>query len=227
MISLLAQSLSPPNSSQRPWLELSLLNWREWGFELRIGVVWVLICLASLFLLKWIWPIFRLKWLRGFRPKIVRISFSGPEIELCPDHEIRRIAYQAWVEIQTRKVGLPFDEEHDVIAEIYDSWYQVFPVLRDLCKGIPPECLAEGDACKLVNLLFESINEGLRPHLTRWQAKFRRWYSHAINATENKELTPQEIQRKYPDFSSLVSDMRAVNTQFVSFAESLLKVAKA
>jgi len=219
---LLAQApTTAPASPTASWTDLSLLDWHEWGFEIRVGLLWILLFVAAGVVLRLGWPYLRRYW-RGVRFKGVKLSFKGPEVEICPDHEIRRVAYQAWVEIQTRKAGLLFDEEHDVITEVYDSWYQLFGVLRALSKTIPAECYAnDDDACKLVKVLLESLNDGLRPHLTRWQARFRRWYAAAIAKDEAAALSPQEIQRDFPQYAELVADLRAVNGKFVEFAGSL------
>ena len=40
------------------------------------------------------------------------------KVKINPSYEDVQIAHKAWVELVTRKAGLPFDEEHDVIAEI-------------------------------------------------------------------------------------------------------------
>jgi hypothetical protein len=185
-----------------------------------------LLIVAAGVALKLCWPYVRCFW-RGVRFKGVKLSFKGPEVEICPDHEIRRAAYQAWVEIQTRKAGLLFDDEHDVITEIYDSWYQLFGVLRTLSKTIPAECYAnDDDARKLVGVLLESLNDGLRPHLTRWQARFRRWYAAAIARDEVGARSPQEVQREFPQYAELVADLRAVNKRFVNFAADLHRLTQ-
>ena len=43
------------------------------------------------------------------------------EVKIQPNRETTRIAYQAWGELNTRKVALPLDEENDVIVEVYNS----------------------------------------------------------------------------------------------------------
>ena len=48
----------------------------------------------------------------------------------------------------------------------------------------------------------------MRPHLTKYQAKFRRWYANACEEKENSLLSPQEIQSKYPDFEELTEDLQ-------------------
>lgn len=209
------------------WTDLRLLEWSAFGIEVRIGLLWLALFVALGIFLRFGWPMVRRRLWKGFRTKSVKMSFKGPEVEICADHETRRVAYQAWVEIQTRKVGLPFEEEHDVIVEVYSSWYQLFGVLRELCKTIPAECYRDDDdARKLVEVLLDSLNKRLRPHLTRWQAKFRRWYGAAVDAPGNKDRAPQEIQRGFPQYKELVEDLRAVNREFVAFAQSLLKLAE-
>ncbi|MBZ5499152.1 MAG: hypothetical protein LAP85_22360 [Acidobacteriia bacterium] len=207
--------------------ELSLLHWKGWGFEIRVGVLWLLLAVVVVVAVWWFIPWIRRKWLKGYRTRAVKLTFKGVEWEICPDTETRRIAYQAWVEIKSRKVGLPFEEELDVIVEIYDSWYQLFGVLRDLAKGIPADQLLEcEDTRNVVTLLMKALNEGLRPHLTRWQARLRRWYDAELAKDENRGVSPQDIQRRYPQYDELVADLRKVNEDFVRFADSLEKVVK-
>jgi hypothetical protein len=207
-------------------MELTLVDWRGWGFEIRIGLVWLGIILVGGGLLWWLVPLVRRKLLKGFRTKSVKLTFKGAEWEICPDTETRRVAHQAWVEIKSRKVGLPFEEGLDVIAEVYNSWYQLFGVLRDLAKTIPADRLQDcADTRDLVALLMRALNEGLRPHLTKWQAKFRRWYDAALESND-KGKSPQDIQRLYPEYGELVADLRKVNEEFVKFADSLEKLIK-
>jgi hypothetical protein len=207
--------------------ELNLLNWNGWGFEARVGLLWVVLLIVFGFILWWVLPWLRRRHLRGFRTKSVKLTFKGAEWEICPDTETRRVAHQAWVEIKSRKVGLPFEEECDVLVEVYNSWYQLFGVLRDLAKSIPADRLQDcEDTRNVVEILMRALNEGLRPHLGRWQAKFRRWYEAELAKDENKGKSPQEIQRKYLQYADLISDLRKVNEEFVRFADSLATVAK-
>jgi len=207
--------------------ELNLLNWNGWGFEVRMGLVWVCLLLVVAVIAWLVVPWARRKYLRGFRTKSVKLTFKGAEWEICPDTETRRVAHQAWVEIKSRKVGLPFEEEFDVITEVYNSWYQLFAVLRDLAKSIPADRLQDcEDTRNVVVLLMKALNEGLRPHLTKWQATFRRWYETEIAKSENSDKSPQEIQRKYPKYAELVADLKKVNDEFVRFANSLDLIVK-
>ena len=147
------------------------------------------------------------------------------KVSIKPNYEVRQIAHKAWVELKTRKAGLPIDEENDVIGDIYDSWYNLFGEIRALTRDIPASKLKNPDTKKLVDLLIDTLNEGLRPHLTRWQAKYRRWYDKAVEKSEHDELTPQEIQNQYSQYSELVEDMLAINKQLVQYTAEIKKLA--
>ena len=123
----------------------------------------------------------------------------------------------------TRKVGLLFEEDKDVIVEVYNSWYSLFGIIRDLLKEIEPR-KKDKDLEKLENILIKTLNFGLRPHLTKWQAKYRRWYNQEIEKEVNSQLSPQEIQKKYKRYNELITDLKETNKQMVQFAEELKKL---
>jgi len=149
------------------------------------------------------------------------------EVEIEPNHHNINIAYQAWVELTTRKIALPFEPDHDVITEVYTSIYEAFGKLRELAKSIPAQQLRDcPDTRVLVETLVKVLNLGLRPHLTVWQSKFRRWYKSALEDPTNTALTPQEIQRKYPDYNALVADLQKLHDGVVEYSEFLRKVAQ-
>ena len=70
------------------------------------------------------------------------------------------------------------------------------------------------------------LNDGLRPHLTEHQAKFRKWLENAKEEEINKRLSPQELQKKYPDFENLVTSMKEVNLILANYANELDKLIK-
>jgi len=221
--------VSATQPAERPVdpFDLSLLDWNGWGVEVRIGIVWLAVAVLVGVAVWWFLPWIRRKWLKGYRTRAVKLTFKGVEWDIYPDTETRRVAHQAWVEIKSRKVGLPFEEGLDVIVEVYNSWYELFGVLRDLVKSIPADRLQDcEDTRNLVALLMRALNEGLRPHLTKWQAKFQRWYEAALANEDNKGKSPQDIQRLYPQYDELVADLCRVSSKFVAFADSLEKIVK-
>jgi len=70
----------------------------------------------------------------------------------------------------------------------------------------------------------DALNNGLRPHLTRWQATFRHWYDEALKKSLDK--SPQEVQRDYPQYSELVEDLIKVNKQLVKYADVIKQIAQ-
>lgn len=224
----LLAATSPPSGAGggTRWTELIRITLEDGALTLHFGFLFLLLLLLAaivvVLLRRWGWQ-YPGRW----EATGAKVKFGGVEFEIAPNNDTIRIAHEAWVEIMTRKVGLPFDEENDVIVEVYDSWYAIFGVLRDLTKSVPAHRVRKSeDTRRLVEVMFKVLNEGLRPHLTRWQAKFRRWYEQASRADENTEKTPQQIQRQYPEYEELVADLKEVNGRFVTFAESLRRLSQ-
>jgi hypothetical protein len=167
------------------------------------------------------------KWGRLLRPweaveANLRLGGIG-SLKIRPNHDDVQVAHRAWVELATRKAGLPLDRENDVIVEIYDSWYELFGEMRRLAEEFPAQKLRADNSRKVVELIVEALNRGLRPHLTRWQARFRRWYDQAAMA--NPDMSPQEVQRLYPHYEELVTDLERVNGELLEYIDLLKALA--
>lgn len=137
------------------------------------------------------------------------------------------IANRIYLELVTRKAALPFEEDNDVIIEVYNSWYTLFKTIRDEIKNVPGDYLKSHDSTDaLMGLTINILNNGLRPHLTNYQAKFRKWHTNEIEKSENNLLSPQEIQKKYPDYDELVNDLKNVNQILIGYSIELKKLIK-
>lgn len=146
-------------------------------------------------------------------------------LQLKPNWEDIQIAHKIWTELVTRKAAIPIDPEHDVIIEVYDSWYALFQRVRQLVSEIPSTCIRrERSTQVLVSVAVETLNRGLRPHLTRWQAQFRNWWKQTEGALAT--ATPQEHQRQYPHYQELTAEMSEVNLQLVQYAGQLEKIIR-
>jgi hypothetical protein len=133
------------------------------------------------------------------------------------------LAHEAYIELITRKAAFEFDEDDDVIVEIYDSWYALFAEIRRLTRQIDADELASNkDLRNLHDLLIAVLNEGLRSHLTRWQARFSRWYTAAEGRRPDDE--PQEIQRSYPEYAELVANLKVSNVLLIELASDLRRL---
>ena len=154
------------------------------------------------------------------------IGIGNQTVKIKPNYQDMQITYKLWVELSTRKIGLEIDSDNDVINEIYDSWYEFFKLTRELTKDIPISKIRKDESTKeLVRIAIEILNEGIRPHLTKWQARFRKWYNTEIEREENKNLSPQNIQKKYPEYEGLTKEMIEVNHRLIEYRKILRRLA--
>lgn len=161
---------------------------------------------------------------RSFEIDQAQFGLGDQKIILRPNDTDRQIAYRIWVELSTRKIGVSIDLEDDVISEVYDSWYSFFAVTRELIKDVPVSKFKRQDTKKIIRLSIDVLNNGLRPHLTKWQARFRRWYERALEQEELKNLAPQEVQKKFPDFASLEGDLLQVNQHLIQYRKKMYQL---
>lgn len=77
----------------------------------------------------------------------------------------------------------------------------------------------------ILNIAIEVLNEGLRPHLTIWQAKFRRWYTAESEKNDNIGISPQELQKRYPEYLQLIKEMEKVNQKLINYRHTLKNIA--
>lgn len=160
------------------------------------------------------------------RYKVVKMNISLGNIgkvELTPNVQDLQIAHRIWTELVTRKAAVPVDPEHDVIIEVYTSWYMLFTRVRELIADLPADLVRKERSTKeIVRISTATLNDGLRPHLTKWQARFRTWYE--ANKDQLKQKSPQELQREFPEFKELVGDMLQINSQLIAYANELKKL---
>ena len=137
------------------------------------------------------------------------------------------IANRIYIELTTRKAAIPIDEDNDVIEEIYNSWYKLFEIIRDEIKSLPGEYLKDHDPTNaLIGLTSKILNEGLRPHLTKYQARYRKWLEQELEKRKDEDISPQEIQKQYPDYQELINSMKDVNILLIDYSKELNKLIK-
>lgn len=200
----------------------------SWSLSLAVSATLIMLLLAALCV------ILAYKWFAGgyslhhFEIDQAEIGVGTSKFRFKPNLTDRQVAYAVWVELSTRKIGLELDFEHDVIADIYDSWYGFFAVTRDLIKTIPATQVKRDGTQAIIMLSIEVLNQGLRPHLTFWQARFRRWYDHELkqvdNRSEYESLDPQQIQRQYPRYDELKVDMERVNKALIRYRNKMYEL---
>ncbi|EJL6684026.1 hypothetical protein V9J80_003579 [Vibrio cholerae] len=184
---------------------------------------WV-ICALIIVILFIVYKVFISEKFNSFEIDEAEIGVGDQKLKLRPNIIDMQIAYKVWVELSTRKIGLPIDNENDVIIEVYNSWYSFFSVARELIKDVPVSKFRRKDTEKIINLSIEVLNNGVRPHLTKWQAKYRRWYDKVSVLPENDSKTPQEIQKDYPYYDELISDLMRVNQNLIKYRGKMYQI---
>jgi hypothetical protein len=197
-------------------------------YNLVFSMHWIVYSVLAIVVAIWTYRVFKNKLLihKNIEIDSAEIGIQGQKIKIKPNYTNIDIAYKMWVELNTRKIGLLIDFDEDVISEVYKSWYQFFGITRELIKGLPATKLRNDKSTKeLIEISTKILNEGLRPHLTSWQAKYNKWYDNEVLKDENKALTPQQIQQKYSEFNMLKSDMERVNRNLMNYKKSVYKLA--
>ncbi len=168
----------------------------------------------------------------GITKSIVPVEMKFSAGGLSSTYKIMRnyqnieIAHRLYIELITRKAAIEIDEENDVIVEIYNSWYSLFQITRNELKNFKGELLNNNSNSKeIIRFATDILNKGLRPHLTLHQAKFSKWYSEKLEEENLKGLkdreSPQDIQKKYPEYSELILGIKEVNALLVDYSLKL------
>ena len=182
--------------------------------------IWIVITLVVFLVLYLIW--LRKKMRFGLVKVDIKLGNVG-SAEFRPNKNDLQIAHRIWTELVTRKAAIPIDKENDVIEEIYDSWYALFQKVREFIGDIPADLIRHNKSTKeIVRIATQTLNEGLRPHLTTWQARFRTWSS--SKKDKLMEMTPQEFQKEYPEYKYLIEDLLLVNQLLIQYAQELKKI---
>ena len=167
-------------------------------------------------------------WLRGrrFSSEAVTIGlpFSLGSITYNTTPTDRVVAWKLYVQLTTRKAALPFDAENDLIVEVYDSLFALFGETRDLLLTLPVHEFERRDG--IASLMIRVLNDGVRPHLTRWQADFRKWWESALADGCVGRRRPQDVQRTFPQYQELVDDLKQTNSELTRLADELLMIAR-
>ena len=218
-----AAQAAPPKSANM--IELTLDDSLNFQFHAHSILVGGLLVLITAILLRCLFGVPRRFW-KTFEINEAELGLGDQKIKLSPNITDQQIAYKIWVELSTRKIGIPIDTDNDVISEIYDSWFNFFSVTRELIKDVPVQKFRRKDTEQIVRLSIEVLNQGIRPHLTQWQARFRRWYENQLRQDANTDVHPQDIQKKFPEFAELERNLLDVNQRLINYRQKMHEIIK-
>ena len=195
------------------------IGFNRW-YEISIQLNWIVLLIAIIFIVVFFGRcVKKNKKGRTFTLNGMSLGIGDFSCTFTCSNEVQEIAFKLWIELTTRKIAIPLND-NDIIVEVYNSWYAAFKAIRNLLESIPGKCL--NDASELIDITIKVLNIGLRPHLTIWQGKYRKWYEKA-----SKEISgdPQIIQKKYPEYEKLIEDMKRTNDNLINFASQLHRIA--
>ena len=101
--------------------------------------------------------------------------------------------------------------------------YRLFEITRNLLTQLPPNHFRKTGG--VADLLIKVLNDGVRPHLTKWQVEFRSWMERARNNPDNSLKSPLDIQKEFPRYDELVEDLKSTNTELSKLAYELYCIA--
>lgn len=182
--------------------------------------IWLIVVIIFILSIYLIWIRKRMRF--GLVKVDIKLGNVG-SAEFRPNKNDLQIAHRIWTELVTRKAAIPIDKENDVIEEIYDSWYAMFQKVREFIGDIPADLIRHNMSTKeIVRIATQTLNDGLRPHLTKWQARFRTWST--SKKDKLMDMTPQDFQKEYPEYKYLIEDLMLVNQQLIQYAQELKKI---
>ncbi|MEP2705022.1 MAG: hypothetical protein ABJZ83_03740 [Yoonia sp.] len=219
----MASQAIPDTQLAAPSDIFSVVLAEDWTLSIDIATIPLAVALIIVVVIFIAWRLWASRRVLDFEIDGAEVGIGDFKMAFKPNDTDRQIAYSIWVELSTRKIGLPIDLENDVISEVYDSWYSFFGVTRELVKTIPVSKVRHDSTGKIIKLSIEVLNEGLRPHLTKWQARYIRWYEHQTK--EHSEKSPQQIQADFPDYDALSTDMLSVNKKLIRYREKMNELA--
>ena len=137
------------------------------GFGVNIFIpaipTWLLMILSILLVIIFIINIKKIaKFFNGIEFSEIELGTgNNAKVTLKPNHQVKQIAYKLWVELNTRKLGIPIDVENDVIIEVHDSWYRFFSIARELIKEIPAEKASNKEVKRVIDISTKILNEAI------------------------------------------------------------------
>lgn len=208
-------SVQPASLATTDYIRIALD--KDFGLSVHINMVVIALLVLAVVLAFLARYYFFQRRLPQFEIEEAEFGLGDQKITLRANDLDRTVAYRVWVELSTRKIGLQIDPDDDVIDEIYNSWYEFFAVTRELVKDVPVVKVRQDSTRKIIQLSIEVLNTGLRPHLTKWQARFRRWYANQLERDKDTLEHPQDIQKRFPDYDKLVAEMLEVNKKLMAY----------
>jgi hypothetical protein len=134
------------------------------------------------------------------------------------------VAWNIFCELQTRVGIIDFNEEEDIISICFESWYSLFKVIREQLKElkVPIKKSKSKESKNLDQILLSLLNDHMRPFLRKWHFNFKSYWEKNYENGKN----PIEIQKAFPNYSSLIKDIHIMEKKLKEILNALEKIVR-
>lgn len=143
--------------------------------------------------------------------------------------EDRQCAWELYTEIATRvAVSGKRDDaecknfEGELLIESLSSLYNFFQECRMIMRKFPVGRIQDENQKHLGCVIHDLLAKVLRPFLEQWQVVLRTWWE----SEENKELSPFDRQKNFPECEALLKDWSDVRQIVRELEQTLVKEYK-
>lgn len=103
-----------------------------------------------------------INWLKKWNLEGLKINAEFLELELTFDDVDKKAAWELYVEMLTRIVTQPLNEQHGIEKTALDSIFSLFPTTREILKKYGSGCI------NFAKIAIVVLNQKVRPFTAKW-----------------------------------------------------------
>lgn len=164
-----------------------------------------------------------------------KVSFPllfNAEFNIEIDKTNIKVAWNIFCELQTRVGIVDFVENEDIIKICFESWYNMFKIIRSNLKELQIPLRKNKETKKsdrkttktknLDEILFILLNSHMRPFLRKWHYEFTTYWQENFSPDKN----PIEVQKKFPNYSELIGDISILQSKLKEISNALEQIVR-
>ena len=143
-----------------------------------------------------------------------------------------KVAWNIFCELQTRVGIVDFVENEDIINICFESWYNMFKIIRSNLKKLQIPLRKNKEKKKsdrithksknLDEVLFILLNSHIRPFLRKWYYEFNTYWQENFTPDKN----PIEVQKDFPNYSELIGDINILQKKLKEISNTLEQIVR-
>jgi hypothetical protein len=155
--------------------------------------------------------------LYGQTVRLTEVKVTVPqlsELTFVVNNDGRKVAWQLFVEAVTRISTQPLDEESGLLREAMTSLHALFGSTREILRAGRPTAVVPGGQT-VEHLAVVMLNRELRPFLSKWHPRLRRF----------EEESPGAAESAWPDNRQCRSELQQVQRNVQVYAVGFARLA--